>query len=122
MDACGPSDSPAWWVSVMCTPASTASALETGAIFESMSSRVCATGVGMLPTQMMIVENRTTVIARIRIVPMTSEIADSSSRRTIFKAWPPGGRENEIAAERTLYKVFAVVTTPRHLENHGPHS
>src|SRR5438128_12517080 len=57
-----------------------------------MSSRVCATGVGMLETQMMIVENNTTVMARIRIVPMTSEIPDSSSRKTTFIEGPPGGQ------------------------------
>src|SRR2546430_9843721 len=53
----------------------------TGFIVDSMSKRDCAVGVGMFVTQMMIVENRTTVIARIRIVPMTSDTPDSSSRR-----------------------------------------
>src|SRR5256885_6510250 len=56
----------------------------TGFIVDSMSKRDCAVGVGMFVTQMMIVENRTTVIARIRIVPMTSDTPDSSSRRITF--------------------------------------
>src|SRR5439155_5467035 len=84
-----------------------------------MSSRVCATGVGMLETQIMIVENRTTVIARIRIVPMTSEMPDSSSRKTTFIEGPPGGQERiTFAAEPTIDKMFAVVTSARKRENH----
>src|SRR5438093_11057482 len=88
-----------------------------------MSSRVCATGVGMLETQMMIVENRTTVIARIRIVPMTSEMPDSSSRKTTLIEGPPGGQERStLQAEQTIYKMFAVVTTAQKPENQVPHS
>ena len=82
-----------------------------GTISDRRSRRDCATGVGMVPTQMMITENKTTVIERMRIVPMTSETPDVSSRRMTFMSWPPGGlRENNLAAEPTLYKVFVVVT------------
>src|SRR5206468_12194213 len=102
------------------TPISRRAPLYIGAISVWRSSRPCATGVGMLATQMMIVENKTTVIARIRIVPMTSEIPDSSSRKTTFIEWPPGGQERiTFAAETTKYKVLAVVTTARTRENHG---
>src|SRR3989475_6480838 len=74
----------------------------------------------MLATQMMIVENKTTVIARIRIVPMTSEIPVSSSRKTTFIEWPPGGQERiTFAAEPTIYKVFAVVTTTTKSDSHS---
>jgi len=52
---------------------------------------------------MMIVENSTTVIARIRIVPITSEIPDSSSRTTVFKAWPPGGQGEYVAQPGRRY-------------------
>src|SRR5438093_2725644 len=104
----------------MLTPISVPPPLYIGFISDWISSRPCATGVGMLATQMMIVENKTTVIARIRIVPMTSEIPDSSSRKTTFIEWPPGGQERiTFAAEPTIYKVFAVVTTARTRENHG---
>src|SRR5438093_10484942 len=100
----------------MLTPISVPPPLYIGFISDWISSRPCATGVGMLATQMMIVENKTTVIARIRIVPMTSEIPDSSSRKTTFIEWPPGGQERiTFAAEPTIYKVFAVVTTTGYL-------
>src|SRR6266508_2481996 len=48
----------------------------------------------MFDTQIMITENRTTVIARIRIVPMTSDTPDSSSRRIVFMdcGLPVGGK------------------------------
>src|SRR5947209_20385015 len=66
----------------------------------------------MLENHMMIVENNTTVMARIRIVPTTSEIPDSSSRKTTFIEGPPGGRARIMfAAGPTIFKVFAVVTT-----------
>src|SRR2546427_6882477 len=111
--------SPAWWFNVTLTPIPTPATLYSGSISDWRSSRPCATGVGMLATQMMIVENKTTVIARIRIVPMTSETPDSSSRKTTFIEWPPGGQERiTFAAEPTIYKMFAVVTTARKRENH----
>src|SRR6266571_1049373 len=113
------SASPPWWVRVTLTPISAPPPLYIGSISDCRSSRPCATGVGMLETQMMIVENKTTVIARIRIVPMTSEIPDSSSRKTTFIEWPPGGQERiKIAAEPTIYKVFAVVTTTAKPDSH----
>src|SRR5213594_473905 len=103
----------------MLTPISVPPPLYIGFISDWNSSRPCATGVGMLATQMMIVENKTTVIARIRIVPMTSEIPDSSSRKTTFIEWPPGGQERiTFAAEPTIYKVFAVVTTTAKPDSH----
>src|SRR3989454_10529525 len=103
----------------MLTPISVPPPLYIGFISDWISSRPCATGVGMLATQMMIVENKTTVIARIRIVPMTSEIPDSSSRKTTFIEWPPGGQERiTFAAEPTIYKVFAVVTTTAKPDSH----
>src|SRR5439155_345378 len=47
-----------------------------------------------------------------RSVPSTSEIPDSSSRKTTFIEGPPGGRERIMfAAGPTIFKVFAVVTT-----------
>jgi len=50
---------------------------------------------------------------------MTSEIPDSSSRKTTFIEGPPGGRERIIfAAGPTIFKVFVVVTTERKPENH----
>src|SRR5439155_24769463 len=107
----------------MLTPISVPPPLYIGFISDWISSRPCATGVGMLATQMIIVENRTTVIARIRIVPMTSEMPDSSSRNTTFIEGPPGGQERiTFAAEPTIYKVFAVVTTEQKPENQVPHS
>src|SRR6266571_4844960 len=116
--ATGCSASPPWCVKVMFKPASVPPLYITS-IPDWMSSRVCATGVGMLETQMMIVENRTTVIARIRIVPMTSEMPDSSSRKTTFIEGPPGGQERiTFAAEPTIYKVFAVVTTTAKPDSH----
>src|SRR5438309_1948980 len=57
----------------MLTAISTPPVLYTGFIDDSMSRRVWAVGTGMLETQMMMDENRTTVMARIRIVPMTSD-------------------------------------------------
>ena len=78
----------------MFTPISFPLPSYTGIIEGRRSTRVCVVGVGMLPTHRMIDENRTTVIARIRIVPTTSETPDSSSRRTIFMSWPPGGRKD----------------------------
>src|SRR2546428_12728969 len=90
-----------------------------GSIWDRRSRRDCATGVGMLPTQMMITENKTTVIERMRIVPMTSETPDVSSRRMTFMSWPPGGlRENSLAPEPTIYKVFVVVTTTTMYDSH----
>src|SRR5947208_14504067 len=119
----GCSASPPWCVSVTFTPISEPAALYIGSISDAMSSRPCATGVGMLETQMMIVENNTTVIARIRIVPTTSEIPDSSSRKTTFIEGPPGGQERiTFAAEPTIYKMFAVVTTAQKPEHQVPHS
>src|SRR6266571_2406178 len=115
----GCSASPPWCVSVTFTPISEPAALYIGSISDATSSRPCETGVGMLETQMMIVENNTTVIARIRIVPMTSEIPDSSSRKTTFIEGPPGGQERIVfAAGPTIYKVFAVVTTERKPDSH----
>ena len=108
----GWSASPPWCVSVTFTPISEPAPLYIGSISDATSSRPCATGVGMLETHMMIVENNTTVMARIRIVPTTSEIPDSSSRKTTFIEGPPGGRERIMfAAGPTIFKVFAVVTT-----------
>ena len=75
----------------MLTAISTPPVLYTGFIDDSMSRRVWAVGTGMLETQMMMDENRTTVMARIRIVPMTSDTPASSSRRITFMQWPPGG-------------------------------
>src|SRR6266849_2703906 len=116
----GYSASPPWCVSVTFTPISEPAPLYIGFIWDAMSRRPCETGVGMLETQMMIVENNTTVMARIRIVPMTSEIPDSSSRKTTFIEGPPGGQERIMfGAEPTIYKVFAVVTTERKPENHS---
>src|SRR2546428_13601673 len=113
------SASPPWWVRVTLTPISTPAPLYIGSITVWRSSRPCATGVGMLATQMMIVENKKTVIASIRIVPMTSEIPDSASGKATFIEWPAGGEERiAFAAEPTVYKVFAVVTTARKRENH----
>jgi len=52
-------------------------------------------------------------------VPMTSEIPVSSSRKTTFIEWPPGGQERiTFAAEPTIYKVFAVVTTTAKPDSH----
>src|SRR5713101_1632539 len=115
----GCSASPPWCVRVTFTPISTPAPLYIGSISDWRSRRPRAAGVGIAETQMMIVENRTTVIARIRIVPMTSEIPDSSSRKTTFIEGPPGGQERIMfGAEPTIYKVFAVVTTERKPENH----
>src|SRR2546425_4839048 len=90
-----------------------------GSSWDRRSRRDCATGVGMLPTQMMITENKTTVIERMRIVPMTSDTPDVSSRRMTFMSWPPGGlRENSLAPEPTIYKVFVVVTITTMYDSH----
>src|SRR5712692_11420481 len=115
----GCSASPPWCVSVTFTPISEPAPLYIGSISDATSSRPRAAGVGMLDTQMMIVENKTTVMARIRIVPMTSEIPDSSSRKTTFIEGPPGGQERIMfGAEPTIYKLLAVVNTERKRENH----
>src|SRR2546421_623253 len=55
-------------------------------------------------SQTLIVENRTTVIARIRIVPMTSDTPDSSSRRITFMSWPPGGSGYDLHPSRRYIK------------------
>src|SRR5947199_10550298 len=74
----------------------------------------------MADTQTIITENSTTVIARIRIVPMTSDTPDSPSRRMVRMRWPPGGlRENTLAPDAAIYKLFVVVTNPGSRENHG---
>src|SRR2546422_1968330 len=108
----GCSASPPWCVSVTFTPTREPATFSIGSISDATAGRRCATGVGMLETHMMIVENNTPVMARIRIVPTTSEIPDSSSRKTTFIEGPPGGRERIMfAAGPTIFKVFAVVTT-----------
>src|SRR5256712_2483785 len=96
----GGSASAPWCGSVTFTPISEPAPLYIGSISDATSSRPCATGVGMLETQMMIVENNTTVMARIRIVPMTSEIPDSSSRKTTFIEGPPGGQGENCVCSR----------------------
>jgi hypothetical protein len=58
-----------------------------------MSTRVWVVGVGMLVTQMMMVEKRTTVMPRIMMVPMTSDTPDSSSCNTVFMGGLPVGFE-----------------------------
>src|SRR2546422_5957339 len=84
-----------------------------------MSVRACALGVGIFVTQTMMTENSTTVIARIRIVPTTSDTPDSSWRRMVLMEWPPGGlRENTLAPDPTIYKLFVVVTITTMYDSH----
>src|SRR5437867_12643700 len=68
-----------------------------------MSKRVWAGGAGIFDTQTIITENRVTVIAKIKIVPTTSDTPDLSSRIMTLKMRPPCGRDERMSQPLPRY-------------------